>query len=152
MEALLKRELGCGSVKATGHSGGGCISQGQSYDTDRGRVFVKVNPKAEVRAAVGGGAVGGQGTRGRGQRSWVRSWSGSRSGSGARGPGSRSWPGSVSELESGVWVDGPRSEVQGPRASRVQRGSCTMDGDAVHAVPVIGVAATLGKSVVYGEF
>uniref|UniRef100_A0A9L0I4Y2 Fructosamine 3 kinase related protein n=1 Tax=Equus asinus TaxID=9793 RepID=A0A9L0I4Y2_EQUAS len=48
MEALLKRELGCGSVKATGHSGGGCISQGQSYDTDRGRVFVKVNPKAEV--------------------------------------------------------------------------------------------------------
>uniref|UniRef100_A0A2K6LL92 Uncharacterized protein n=1 Tax=Rhinopithecus bieti TaxID=61621 RepID=A0A2K6LL92_RHIBE len=49
MEELLKRELGCGSVKATGHSGGGCISQGRSYDTDRGRVFVKVNPKAEVR-------------------------------------------------------------------------------------------------------
>uniref|UniRef100_A0AC11E1P8 Fructosamine 3 kinase related protein n=1 Tax=Ovis aries TaxID=9940 RepID=A0AC11E1P8_SHEEP len=47
MEELLKRELGCGSVKATGHSGGGCISQGQSYDTDKGRVFVKVNPKAE---------------------------------------------------------------------------------------------------------
>lgn len=60
MEELLKRELGCGLVKATGHSGGGCISQGQSYDTDKGRVFVKVNPKAEVRVAprvrVGGGA------------------------------------------------------------------------------------------------
>ncbi|XP_055264232.1 ketosamine-3-kinase isoform X1 [Moschus berezovskii] len=47
MEELLKRELGCDSVKATGHSGGGCISQGQSYDTDKGRVFVKVNPKPE---------------------------------------------------------------------------------------------------------
>uniref|UniRef100_A0A4X1U3C7 protein-ribulosamine 3-kinase n=1 Tax=Sus scrofa TaxID=9823 RepID=A0A4X1U3C7_PIG len=49
MEALLKRELGYRSVKAAGHSGGGCISQGQSYDTDRGRVFVKVNTKAEAR-------------------------------------------------------------------------------------------------------
>ncbi|MEJ1284153.1 fructosamine 3 kinase [Cricetulus griseus] len=49
METLLKRELGCSSVKATGHSGGGCISQGQSYDTDKGRVFVKVNSKAEAR-------------------------------------------------------------------------------------------------------
>ncbi|XP_004621122.1 ketosamine-3-kinase [Sorex araneus] len=49
MEALLKQELGCSSVKATGHSGGGCISQGQSYDTDKGRVFVKVNPKAEAK-------------------------------------------------------------------------------------------------------
>lgn len=48
METLLKRELGCNSVKATGHSGGGCISQGQSYDTDKGRVFVKVNSKSEV--------------------------------------------------------------------------------------------------------
>uniref|UniRef100_A0A452Q7Z2 protein-ribulosamine 3-kinase n=1 Tax=Ursus americanus TaxID=9643 RepID=A0A452Q7Z2_URSAM len=58
MEALLKRELGCDFVKATGHSGGGCISQGQSYDTDRGRVFVKVNSKAEVRAAVGRARAG----------------------------------------------------------------------------------------------
>nr|XP_019591218.1 PREDICTED: ketosamine-3-kinase [Rhinolophus sinicus] len=49
MEDLLRRELGCGSVKATGHSGGGCISQGQSYDTDIGRVFVKVNAKAEAK-------------------------------------------------------------------------------------------------------
>lgn len=49
MEDLLRRELGCSSVKATGHSGGGCISQGQSYDTDIGRVFVKVNSKAEAK-------------------------------------------------------------------------------------------------------
>nr|KAF6415703.1 fructosamine 3 kinase related protein [Molossus molossus] len=48
MEELLRRELGCSSVQATGHSGGGCISQGQSYDTDRGRVFVKTNTQAEV--------------------------------------------------------------------------------------------------------
>lgn len=61
MEELLKRELGCGSVKATGHSGGGCISQGQSYDTDKGRVFVKVNPKAEVRVAAGAGWGAGPG-------------------------------------------------------------------------------------------
>ena len=59
MEELLKRELGCDSVKATGHSGGGCISQGQSYDTDKGRVFVKVNSKPEVRvAAVAGWGAG----------------------------------------------------------------------------------------------
>ncbi|XP_037665430.1 ketosamine-3-kinase [Choloepus didactylus] len=49
MEALLRRELGYGFVKAAGHAGGGCISQGQSYDTDRGRVFMKVNPRAEAR-------------------------------------------------------------------------------------------------------
>ncbi|XP_055448515.1 ketosamine-3-kinase [Psammomys obesus] len=49
MEMLLKQELGYSSVKAAGHSGGGCISQGQSYDTDRGRVFVKVNSKAEAK-------------------------------------------------------------------------------------------------------
>lgn len=49
MEELLRRELGCSSVKATGHSGGGCISQGQSYDTDKGRVFVKVNAQPEAR-------------------------------------------------------------------------------------------------------
>nr|BAT46493.1 fructosamine 3 kinase related protein [Tokudaia muenninki] len=54
METLLKRELGCSSVKATGHSGGGCISQGQSYDTDKGRVFVKVNSKAEAKRMFDG--------------------------------------------------------------------------------------------------
>ncbi|XP_069809929.1 ketosamine-3-kinase-like [Dendropsophus ebraccatus] len=49
MEALLKKELGLSQVKAAGHSGGGCISQGQSYDTDRGCLYVKVNHKAEAR-------------------------------------------------------------------------------------------------------
>lgn len=54
METLLKRELGCNSVKATDHSGGGCISQGQSYDTDKGRVFVKVNSKSEAKRMFDG--------------------------------------------------------------------------------------------------
>lgn len=48
MEAKLKKELGTSVLKATGHSGGGCISEGQSYDTDSGRVFVKINHKSEV--------------------------------------------------------------------------------------------------------
>lgn len=48
MEAKLKKELGTSTLKSTGHSGGGCISEGQSYDTDSGRVFVKTNHKSEV--------------------------------------------------------------------------------------------------------
>uniref|UniRef100_A0A672K6D9 Uncharacterized protein n=1 Tax=Sinocyclocheilus grahami TaxID=75366 RepID=A0A672K6D9_SINGR len=52
MEALLKRELGTSLLKSTGHSGGGCISEGQSFDTDTGRVFVKINHKNEVIACT----------------------------------------------------------------------------------------------------
>ena len=48
MEALLKRELGTSTLKVSGHSGGGCISDGLSYDTDSGRVFVKINHKSQV--------------------------------------------------------------------------------------------------------
>lgn len=48
MEAKLKKELGTVMLRPTGHSGGGCISEGQSYDTDGGRVFVKINHKGEV--------------------------------------------------------------------------------------------------------
>ncbi|XP_062389204.1 ketosamine-3-kinase [Sardina pilchardus] len=49
MEAQLKKELGTSTLKATGYSGGGCISEGQSYDTDNGRVFVKINNKSEAK-------------------------------------------------------------------------------------------------------
>lgn len=52
MEAKLKKELGTTMLKSTGHSGGGCISEGQSYDTDTGRVFVKINHKSEVLAII----------------------------------------------------------------------------------------------------
>ncbi|XP_056432747.1 ketosamine-3-kinase isoform X1 [Gadus chalcogrammus] len=48
MEAMLKKELGTSMLKYTGYSGGGCISEGQSYDTDNGRVFVKINHKSQV--------------------------------------------------------------------------------------------------------
>ncbi|KAI1239667.1 hypothetical protein IHE44_0011091 [Lamprotornis superbus] len=37
MEDALRRALGTAVLRPTGHTGGGCISQGQSYDTDRGR-------------------------------------------------------------------------------------------------------------------
>ncbi|NXQ03864.1 KT3K kinase, partial [Vidua macroura] len=49
MEDSLKRALGTAVLRSTGHSGGGCISQGRSYDTDRGRVFVKGNCEGEAR-------------------------------------------------------------------------------------------------------
>lgn len=97
MEALLRRELGCDFVKATGHSGGGCISQGQSYDTDRGRVFVKVNSKAEVRAAVGGAGVGGW-------WSAIGVWVGLQARGGIWGPGPESRESEVRDSGSGVGV------------------------------------------------
>ncbi|XP_037647008.1 ketosamine-3-kinase [Sebastes umbrosus] len=54
MEAKLKRELGTSMLKSTGHSAGGCISEGQSYDTDSGRVFVKKNHKSEAKLMFDG--------------------------------------------------------------------------------------------------
>lgn len=48
MEKILKTELKTSVLKAFGSSGGGYISQGQAYETDSGRVFVKVNHKPEV--------------------------------------------------------------------------------------------------------
>lgn len=96
METVLKRELGCSSVKATGHSGGGCISQGQSYDTDKGRVFVKVNSKAEV----GLPALG----QGQGRARWPEAkmglWFGSRVCE------ILSWPGLGSARDSSTTVSG----------------------------------------------
>uniref|UniRef100_A0A8C0U616 Uncharacterized protein n=1 Tax=Cyanistes caeruleus TaxID=156563 RepID=A0A8C0U616_CYACU len=48
MEGALKRALGTAVLRTTGHSGGGCISQGRSYDTDPGLVFVKSSCAGEV--------------------------------------------------------------------------------------------------------
>ncbi|NWH95808.1 KT3K kinase, partial [Aegithalos caudatus] len=50
MEDILKLALGTELLRPTEHMGGGCISQGQSYDTDHGRVYVKINsgPKART--------------------------------------------------------------------------------------------------------
>ncbi|MBN3310393.1 ketosamine-3-kinase [Amia ocellicauda] len=57
MEALLQRELGTTTLRASGHTSGGCISEGQSYDTDSGRVFVKVNRKSQARLMFDGEAA-----------------------------------------------------------------------------------------------
>lgn len=51
MEEILKRELKTSVLKAFGSSGGGYISQGQAYETDSGRVFVKINHKPQVNAS-----------------------------------------------------------------------------------------------------
>lgn len=48
MEDKIKKELGTATLKSAGHSEGGCISQGQSYHTDTGKVFVKINHKSQV--------------------------------------------------------------------------------------------------------
>ncbi|XP_072414428.1 ketosamine-3-kinase isoform X2 [Chiloscyllium punctatum] len=54
MENLLKRELNTVRLKQLGYAGGGCISQGQSYETDTGRVFVKVNHKNQAKTMFDG--------------------------------------------------------------------------------------------------
>uniref|UniRef100_A0A8D0GPH0 protein-ribulosamine 3-kinase n=1 Tax=Sphenodon punctatus TaxID=8508 RepID=A0A8D0GPH0_SPHPU len=55
MEKLLKTELKTSLLKAFGGSaGGGCISQGQSYETDSGRVFVKINLSSQARTMFEG--------------------------------------------------------------------------------------------------
>ena len=49
MEALLKETLRLDRCTAFGSGGGGCISSGQSYETDKGRIFVKINKEPDVR-------------------------------------------------------------------------------------------------------
>ncbi|XP_016846793.2 fructosamine-3-kinase isoform X3 [Anolis carolinensis] len=49
MEKALKSGLKTNLLSAFGKSaGGGCISQGQAYETDTGPVFVKINDKAQI--------------------------------------------------------------------------------------------------------
>jgi len=48
MEAAVKRALATNVFKPTGSGGGGCISKGSSYFTDKGAVFVKSNHKPGV--------------------------------------------------------------------------------------------------------
>ncbi|XP_069510638.1 ketosamine-3-kinase-like [Ambystoma mexicanum] len=48
MESLLRSELGTALLEETGHSQGGCISHGKTYNTDAGRVFVKMNHRPEA--------------------------------------------------------------------------------------------------------
>nr|XP_057904285.1 ketosamine-3-kinase [Doryrhamphus excisus] len=54
MEAKLKKELGTSMLKSAGQASGGCISEGQSFDTDTGRVFVKINHKSQAKLMFDG--------------------------------------------------------------------------------------------------
>ena len=45
MEKYLQEKLGYTFVKRSGKGGGGCISQGEMFDTDQGKIFVKENSK-----------------------------------------------------------------------------------------------------------
>jgi len=49
MEQFLKKELGYTFIKRSGQGGGGCISQGEMFNTDKGRIFVKENSKDGAR-------------------------------------------------------------------------------------------------------
>lgn len=44
----LKRQLCLKTLKPLGGASGGCISNGESYQTDTGKIFVKSNAKKEV--------------------------------------------------------------------------------------------------------
>ena len=45
----VKEKLSLEQLQATGRGGGGCISQGQAFLTENGKVFVKFNSKPGVR-------------------------------------------------------------------------------------------------------
>ena len=48
LEEILQKELNTTKLKPLGFVTGGCINQGQSYLTENGKIFVKVNEKSEV--------------------------------------------------------------------------------------------------------
>lgn len=52
LEEVLKKELHTEKCNLLGFAGGGCINEGKSYETDHGKIFVKVNEKSEVFITV----------------------------------------------------------------------------------------------------
>ena len=48
LEEILKKELQTTKCESLGFAGGGCINEGQSFDTDHGKIFVKLNDKTGV--------------------------------------------------------------------------------------------------------
>lgn len=48
MLAAIKEALGTTVLEGTGRGGGGCISEGEVYRTDSGKVFLKRNSKERV--------------------------------------------------------------------------------------------------------
>jgi len=49
MEQFLKNQMGYSFAKRSGQGGGGSISQGEMFNTDQGKVFVKENSKEGAR-------------------------------------------------------------------------------------------------------
>ena len=47
-EQTLQKQLNTTKFQGLGHASGNCINEGQSYETDFGKVFVKWNPKPMV--------------------------------------------------------------------------------------------------------
>lgn len=50
LEEILQKELNTTKLKHLGFATGGCINEGQSYLTENGKIFVKVNEKSEVNS------------------------------------------------------------------------------------------------------
>ena len=48
LEEILQKELNTTKLEPLGFATGGCINEGQSYLTENGKIFVKVNEKSEV--------------------------------------------------------------------------------------------------------
>lgn len=48
MDLLIKETLNYSYVKKTNIRGGGCINNGEAFNTDKGTIFVKYNSKSEV--------------------------------------------------------------------------------------------------------
>ncbi|XP_071542998.1 ketosamine-3-kinase-like isoform X2 [Panulirus ornatus] len=49
MYSAIKEALGTSRLESTGQGGGGCISEGEIYKTDTGKVFIKRNSKNKAR-------------------------------------------------------------------------------------------------------
>ena len=48
LEEFLCAQLSTSVCRSLGHASGGCISDGRSYETDSGPVFVKHNTNSQV--------------------------------------------------------------------------------------------------------
>ncbi|XP_050705773.1 ketosamine-3-kinase-like, partial [Eriocheir sinensis] len=54
MLSAIKEALGTTVLEGTGRGGGGCISEGEVYHTDTGKVFIKRNSKEKAREMFDG--------------------------------------------------------------------------------------------------
>lgn len=54
MEDILRRVLNTNKLVSTGYHGGGCINEGEAFETDTGTVFVKHNKKEGARRMFDG--------------------------------------------------------------------------------------------------